>query len=314
MELIHGLHNLRPEHHGCVVVIGKFDGVHLGHRALLRLAREHADALGVPVTVVTFEPSPGEYFGRDQAPLRISTLFDKLSALEAEGVSRLLMARFDARIAQMQAGSFTREILAGKLGARAIIVGDDFRFGQGRDGDRELLERLGQDLGFRLLACPTVLVDGQRVSSTGLREALQVADLERAERLLGRPYRISGRVRHGLKLGRKLGMATANIALRKAMALRIGVYAVVGHFGDTALPGVASLGVRPTLGLERCLLETHLFGDPGSLYGTLLGVEFRQFLRAEVRFDSLDDLKLQMHRDADRARQLLATDPPSELP
>lgn len=304
MELIRGLHNLRPEHRGCVLSIGNYDGVHRGHQALLAKLREHSRRLGLPATVLVFEPTPREYFTPAEAPPRVVTLRDKLAALEAEGVARVVVVRFDARLAALSGAEFVQRVVIDGLGARALVVGDDFRFGARRSGDFALLQAMGAEHGFSAEQLDTLEVQGGRCSSTALRSLLAEARLDEAAQLLGRRYRICGPVRHGLKLGRQLDMPTANIALRRVPPLPLGVYAVRARIaGDTRTwTGVASLGVRPTLGLTRCLLETYLFGEPGSIYGRLLSVDFQRFLRPELRFDSLDALKLQMHRDAEDAR------------
>lgn len=306
MELIRNLLKLRPQQqHGCVVTVGKFDGVHLGHQALLAAAREQAQRAGLPTTVLSFDPSPRDFFCPDQALPRVSTLRDKLAALGRYGVDRLILARFDESIASIPPQEFIEEILVKRIGARAVIVGDDTRFGRKRAGDIHLIQSMAPMLGYVAAAVGTVYVDGERCSSSAVREALSVGDFVRTERFLGRPYVISGPVRRGLQLGRKLDMPTANIPVQKRLALPLGVYAVIGRSQGQSWKGVASLGVRPTLGLTQCLLETHLFGTPGDLYGRLLEVEFRAFLRPELKFDSIDALKHQMHEDAAEAQRRL---------
>lgn len=302
MELIRGFHNLQPRHRGCVLAIGNFDGVHLGHQALISRLREHSAALKVPVAVQVFEPTPREFFDPAKAPGRIATFRGKLAALETAGVDRVLCARFDRRLAQMPAAQFVEEMLHRRLGVRALVVGADFRFGAGRGGDFALLQEQGRRLGFITEAAATVMSAGERVSSTAIREALEVPDLDRAARLLGRPYTLSGRVRKGLQLGRKLDMPTANIALHRRPALRFGIYAVEAVCGSRRWQGVANVGVRPTLANSACLLEAHLFGEVGDIYGAVLQVSFGKFLRPEQRFDSLDLLRAQMHADAQQAR------------
>lgn len=304
MELIRGLHNLTPGHRGCVLSIGNYDGVHRGHQALLARLRELARQHGLPATVMVFEPTPREYFAPADAPPRVLTLRDKLAALEAQGVQRVVIARFDTRLAGLTGTEFIAQVIAGRLGARAVVVGDDFRFGARRSGDFALLAAEGPRHGYEAVQLGTLEVEGGRCSSTALRSLLAEARLDEAAQLLGRHYTICGPVRHGLKLGRQLGMPTANIALRRPPPLPLGVYAVRARVAGDARPwtGVASLGVRPTLGLTRCLLETYLFGEPGDLYGRPLAVDFERYLRPELRFDSLDALKIQMHRDADEAR------------
>jgi riboflavin kinase / FMN adenylyltransferase len=305
MRLIRGQHNLRSGDRGCVLSIGNFDGVHRGHQALLALARGHADRLGLPLALLTFDPTPREFFTPAQAPPRVATLHDKLGDLARHGVDRVLLQRFDARFAALTPEAFVHDLLGQRLGVRLLVVGDDFRFGQARAGDVEFLRRTGPTAGFELAALPTVEEGAQRCSSTRLRAALAAADLDQAARLLGHPYRLSGRVRRGLQLGRTLAMPTANLPLRHPPALRLGVYAVEGELDGRRLPGVANLGVRPTLGHTPCLLETHFFEPPGELYGRCLRVRFHRFLRPEQRFDSLDALAAQMQRDKLVARACL---------
>ena len=304
MELIRGFHNLREQHRGCVLSIGNYDGVHRGHRALLARLRALSEQHGQPAVVQIFEPTPREFFAAEQAPGRVQCLRDKLQSLAEQKVDRVICARFGAGLAKLDAERFVRECLVERLGVRAIVIGDDFRFGAGRGGDLALLQRLGQQHGFTAESLDTVAEGAERISSSAVREALDQADLEVAENLLGRPYEISGRVRNGRKLGRELGMPTANIVLRRPMAIRYGVYAVTAQVEAEAQvwPAVANIGVRPSIdGPVRRLLETHILGAPGDLYGRYLRVQFRQFIRAEQRFESLDALREQMQADRLRA-------------
>lgn len=304
MELIRNLLTLRAQR-GCAVTVGKFDGVHLGHQALLTTLRDQAQRLGLPTTVLSFDPSPRDFFCPNEAPPRVSTLRDKLAALSHYGVDRLILARFDAAVASIPPQEFIEEILVQRIGARAVIVGDDTRFGRKRAGDIHLIQSMASQMGYVAAAVGTVCIDGERCSSSAVREALSSGDFARTERLLGRPYVITGRVRRGLQLGAKLDMPTANIPIQKRLALPLGVYAVIGRCEGRNWNGVASLGVRPTLGLTQCLLETHLFGTPGDLYGRLLEVEFRSYLRPELKFESIDALKQKMHEDAAEAQRRL---------
>lgn len=305
MELIRGLHNLASSHRGCVVSIGNFDGLHLGHQALiarlLALSKEH----GLPSTVMVFEPTPREFFAPQSAPPRISGFRGKIRLLQRAGVDRVLLLRFDRRLAALGAEDFVQRILVEGLGARAVVVGDDFRFGHKRGGDVTLLQRLGREGGFSVDGPGCVMVDGQRCSSTALRQALALPELELAERLLGRRYRVFGRVRHGLQLGRKLGMPTANLVMRHNPALAHGVYAVKVFWPERpqGAPAVASLGVRPTLGMTACLLEAHVFGGTLALYGVELEIEPWRYLRPQLRFDSLDALAAQMQADGEQAKR-----------
>lgn len=305
IELIRGLHNLRPRHRGCVLTVGKFDGLHRGHQVLLDRTVASANAAGLPSVVMSFDPSPREFFCPKNAQPRISTLRDKLLALQQHGIDRLLLVRFDQCIADMPAPAFLERILLDKLGIRGLIVGDDLRFGRGRAGDIRYLQSRADELGYAVEPINTVTVEDERASSSALREALSRCDFSRAESLLGHPYRITGRVRRGLQLGRQLDMPTANIPIRKRLALPLGIYAVRARTASQCWNGVANLGIRPTLGLTQCLLETHVFDAQPDLYGQVLEVSFHHHLRPELRFDSLDALKQQMHRDAAEARRLL---------
>lgn len=308
MQLIRGLHNLRVAPDGCVLTIGNFDGVHLGHRALLDTAIAAAAERGVPTALLTFEPTPREFFSPASAPPRVYTLRDKLAALSEAGLGRAVVGRFDRHLAGLSADGFIDELLIRRLNVRAVVVGDDFRFGANRCGDFDLLARRGRGAGFSVLPCGPVHVQGLRCSSTRVREQLAMPDFGAVAALLGRPYTIRGIVRGGLQLGRRLGMPTANLHFRRPMALRHGVYAVSTRVGLDEWLGVASLGVRPTLGMSQCLLETHVFGEPGSLYGKEMVVEFRAFLRPQLKFDSLDALSEQMRADADLAKAILRGD------
>ncbi len=309
MEIIRGQHNLRDQHRGCVLTIGNFDGVHRGHQALIAQARQRARALGLPLAVLSFEPTPREFFSPDSVAGRVATFRSRIELLSAQGVDRLILQRFDKKFSAYDPTAFVEELLVGKLGVRALVIGDDFRFGARRGGGIELLRELGKKHGYTIENLDTIALDGCRCSSTSLRAALAEADVKLAAAILGRPYTLRGRIRRGLQLGRKLGMPTTNINLHRKLALKQGIYAVRAKVGGRDWQGVASLGVRPTLGLTRCLLETHLFGEPGELYGHTMEVEFCRYLRPELKFDSLDALSAQMQRDADDARAFFASNP-----
>jgi len=258
--------------------------------------------------VLTFEPTPREYFAPAQAPRRVLTLRDKIDALASYGVQRVVVARFDARLAQLSAEAFISEVIVRDFGAKVLVIGDDFRFGAQRRGDFALLQQQAGAGGYQLVQAPTLTHAGERVSSTALRAALAAGELEPARKMLGRRYAISGHVAHGKKLARELGMPTANLPLKRLPPLPFGVYAIRAHvpgrFNGAA--GIASLGVRPAVGGTPCLLEAHLFGVQPDLYGAELKVEFLRFEREERNFASLDALKKQMHIDADRVRTFFA--------
>ncbi|MDD2050230.1 bifunctional riboflavin kinase/FAD synthetase [Pseudomonas putida] len=303
MQLVRGLHNLRPQHRGCVATIGNFDGVHRGHQAILARLRERAVELGVPSCVVIFEPQPREYFAPDTAPARLARLRDKVALLAAEGVDRVLCLAFNQRLSKLSAAEFVDTILVDGLGVKHLEVGDDFRFGCDRVGDFEFLQQAGLSQGFTVEAAQTVELDGLRVSSTQVRQALANADFALAERLLGRPYRISGRVLHGQKLARQLGTPTANIQLKRRRVPLSGVYLVSVELDGKAWPGVANIGVRPTVsGDGSAHLEVHLLDYAGDLYGRRLTVEFHHKLREEQRFASLEALKSAIDADIAAAR------------
>ena len=304
MELIRGLANLRPVHQGCVATIGNFDGVHLGHQAVLGQLSEQAARMHVPSVIVMFEPQPLEYFTPDKAPPRLTRFREKFEALRRLNIDRLLCLPFHRALAQMPAQEFIQRVLLKGLGIKYLVVGDDFRFGRGREGDFAMLQAAGQQFDFQVVNMHTFNIDGQRVSSTRLRQALQAGDLAMAERLLGRCYRMSGRVAHGDKLGRQLGYPTANLHLqRKATPLHgIFVVEVFGIAGEP-LPGVASLGTRPTVDGKKTLLEVYLFDFDRDIYGQHLQVSFLHKLRDEARFATLDALKQQIARDVADAQQ-----------
>ena len=306
MELIRGYHNLRPRHRGCVATIGNFDGVHLGHQTVIGQLAEKASELRLPTVVVLFEPQPQEFFQPADAPARLMRLRDKFMALKCYSVDRVLCLRFGARLADMPAEDFIRTILAEGLGVRYLVVGDDFRFGRRRAGNFGMLQKAGAQYGFAVAPMHTFSVDGVRVSSTRIREALAAGDLGGAARLLGRGFRMSGRVAHGDKRGRTIGVPTANIHLHRKVAPVRGVY-VVEMFGvsDGPVAGVANVGTRPTVEGTRTLLEVHLLDFDGDIYGRQVSVEFLHKLRDERRFASFDELKARIDQDIGEARTWL---------
>ncbi|HZF14401.1 MAG TPA: bifunctional riboflavin kinase/FAD synthetase [Steroidobacteraceae bacterium] len=306
MELIRGLHNLRARHHGCVATIGTFDGVHLGHQDILRRVCGHASRLGVPSTLVSFEPMPREFLDPANAPPRLTRLRDKCAILEWRGLDRFLVLRFDSKLQAMTGLEFVVDLLIARLGAQQVVIGHDFRFGAGGATTGATLERSGSQLGFAVEIVAPVMVLGERVSSTNVRAALARGDLEAAERLLGRRYQATGRVVRGEQLGRKLGFATANLKLRRSFPLW-GIFAVrAAREGGPLQPGVASVGTRPTVNGKEPVLEVHLFDFAGEFYGEHLRVEFVRKLREERRFPSLEDMVVQMHEDARQAKAALA--------
>lgn len=304
MELIRGLHNLRPRHLGCVATVGNFDGVHLGHQAVIGQLAERAAELRLPSVVMLFEPHPQEYFRPQEAPARLMRLREKLQALKRYAVDRVLCVRFDGRFASLEAEEFIDRVLVGGLGVRYLVVGDDFRFGARRRGDFAMLKRAGERHGFQVVNMHAFKVDGERVSSTRIRAALAAADLETAEKLLGRRYRMSGRVAHGRKLGRALGIPTANIHLHRPNSPLRGIF-VVEMYGleGEPLPGVANIGTRPTVDGTDVILEVHLLDFDRGIYGAHVSVEFLQKLRDEKRFDSIEAMRVEILNDIARARR-----------
>lgn len=308
MELIRGLHNLRPHHRGCVATIGNFDGVHLGHQAVLGQLAERAAEAGLPTAVIIFEPQPGEYFARDAVPPRLSRLREKIQALRRFSVTRVVCLRFDRALAEMPAEAFIRRLLVEGLDVRYLVVGDDFRFGHQRRGDFMMLREAGAEYDFTVAAMHSFKVDGKRVSSTAIREALLRDDLAAAERMLGRPYRMCGRVVHGDERGRTIGFPTANIHLHRRSAAVNGVYAVeVFGLEREPLAGVANVGTRPTVDGRSSRLEVHLLDYDRDLYGRYLHIDFLYKLRPERRFETLEELMAQIRQDAAEARAFHAT-------
>lgn len=302
MQILRGLR--APDSVPVALTIGNFDGVHLGHQALLRQLRDQAAQRGVPTAVLTFEPHPREFFAPQQAPTRLTSLREKLELFRALGVDRVHVCRFDAAFARMEAPAFIHA-LRDVLHAEYVLIGDDFRFGSARSGDFALMQRIGAGRGFAVAAVESVLFDGVRVSSTAIRTALAAGDLRTARDYLGRPYSISGRVVHGDGMGRKLGFPTANVQMKHNRPPLSGVFVVEAHSdGLGVLQGVASLGVRPTLKQDaQYVLEVHLFEFAQHIYGRHLRVEFLHKLRDEMKYPDLDTLVRQIGLDVEHARR-----------
>jgi riboflavin kinase/FMN adenylyltransferase len=324
MQVFRGIGGLRGARAagGHAVTIGNFDGVHRGHQAMLALLVNEARHRGVPACVLTFEPHPRDFFavraGRPEAaPTRIATLRDKLAEIERCGIDRVVVMRFDERLAAMPPQAFVDEVLVSGLGARYVLVGDDFTFGAGRGGSYATLDAAGSAAGFDVARMMSYEVHGLRVSSSAVREALAAGDMVRAETLLGRPYAISGRALHGRKLGRELGFPTLNVRFGHPRPAASGIFAVRVHgLAPVPLPGVASLGVRPTVeDGGRVLLETHCFRWPDGLgaeggYRRLLRVELLHKLHDERRYPSLEALREGIAADTEAAREWLAARAP----
>jgi riboflavin kinase/FMN adenylyltransferase len=289
------------------VTIGNFDGIHLGHQAMLARLTARAASVGAAPTVLTFEPHPREIFTPAAAPTRLTSLREKLEILRGLNVAHVHVCRFTKAFAALSAEDFVRRILVEGLKARYVLVGDDFRFGARRAGDFALLQRMGKEFGFEAEALHTVETAGQRASSTAVRDALAAGDMATAAQMLGRPYSISGRVVGGDKLGRKIGYPTANIQLKHNRPPVKGIFAVhVQGLEQPDWPGVASLGTRPTVHTNgRPTLEVHLFNFDRSVYRKHLRVEFLHKLRDEAKFPSMEALIAQIDLDAKQARELL---------
>jgi riboflavin kinase/FMN adenylyltransferase len=303
MRVFRGLPGSADAH--VALTIGNFDGVHRGHQAMLSRLIEAAEDLALPPTVMTFDPHPREFFAPASAPPRLSSLRSKLNCFAELGVERTYIIRFDSRFAARTPQEFVDDVLVARLGARWVLVGEDFRFGRGRAGDVETLRSLARS--FSVEAMRNLVVGGERASSSAVREALVEADFDRAATMLGRPYTIEGRVAHGAKLGRNLGFPTANIRLRRRPPFT-GIYAVRVHgLGPSPRNGVASLGVRPTIahGGEP-LLEVYLFEFSADIYGHLIDVEFLHKIRDEARYPDLHSLTRQIRHDVERAQSFFA--------
>jgi riboflavin kinase/FMN adenylyltransferase len=289
-----------------VVAIGAFDGVHLGHRAILRELVSRGKARGLPAAVVSFEPMPREFFAPANPPARLTRFREKFELLNSLAIDELVCARFGS-VRDMTPEVFVSEFLVEGLAARHVVVGDDFHYAAGRSGDLDTLKRAGAELGFGVTVVPGVHWQGQRISSTAVRLALRAGDLETARGMLGRDYSMSGRVVRGLGLGRKLGYPTANVSLSRLQTPVDGIFAArVGGLAPRALDGVASVGTRPTVGGEKPLLEVHIFDFDRDIYGEHITVQFIERLREERKYSDLDSMVAQMHEDAYAARAALA--------
>ena len=313
MQLIRGLYNLRPEHRGSVLSIGNFDGLHLGHQAMLELLHQQAEKLATRSCLLSFEPLPHEYFNQKFGKAssgRLMNAREKLIALQQLRPElrphSLLLLRFSEQLASMTAGDFIQQVLIDALAIRGLVIGDDFCFGRGREGTIDTLKQAAVQHGFAISALPTQALDQSRVSSTRIREALQQDQLENAARMLGRSYEICGRVVHGEKRGRTIGFPTANIRLKRSASPLHGVYSVTMHTAEYgALPAIANLGARPTVSGTEIRLEVHIFDFNGDLYEQNVCVAFHHKIRDEQKFETLDALKQQIALDCETARKQL---------
>lgn len=300
---VRGLHNLREEHRGCVATIGSFDGVHHGHQKIIAQINERARYFGLPSVVTMFEPQPREYFSGEQAPARLMRLREKVDALLDAGVDRVVCLQFNRAMRSLTAQQFVDDLLIGGLGIKCLVIGDDFHFGCDRKGDFAMLEQAGAKHGFDVVSTQTIKADQQRVSSTRIRAELEAGRFASACALLGRPFRISGKVCFGQQLGSKLGIPTANVNLHRYRAPLSGVFAVEVLLNDECVQGVANVGLRPTVGdLLKPVLEVHLLDWSGDIYGQRIAVEFKKKLRDEQKFTTLDELVININQDIQTAR------------
>ena len=294
---------------GSVVTIGSYDGLHPGHRHLLDRVIAEATARNVPSIVMSFEPTPKEFFSADAPPARLMRFREKFDALQDHGVDLFYCPRFSEAMRSITADAFIRKVLVHGLNARHIVIGDDFHFARRREGSISELQRAAPALSYSIEQVPSVIVDGIRVSSTAVREALAGGNVARATALLGRPYRMSGRIVRGRRVGRELGYATANVDLRRRQSAVMGIYAVRVHgLPEGPVDGVASVGTRPTFDLTKPLLEVHLFDFDRDIYGEYIHVDFIEHLRDEEKFDTVEALVAQMRIDEQNARSALAAD------
>lgn len=302
MEIIHGLYSLQPRHKNCVLTIGNFDGVHHGHQLLLAHLVAKGRELGVPSLLLTFEPLPREFFAGSSVPARLTRFREKITLLQRTELDRVLCLPFNERTRRTSAEWVIDELLHNLLGIRYVVVGDDFRFGKDQVGDYDMLKKAGDHYGFGVSHLGTLTFEHERVSSSRIREVLAEGNFELAEKLLGHPYFIMGRVVYGRQLGRQLGSPTANIRLQRYRAALDGVYAVRVSGLDRTYEGIANIGVRPTVDGKEPLLEVHIFDFDRDIYGELLTVEFLHKIRDEQTFSGLDALKTQIQADIHTAK------------
>jgi riboflavin kinase/FMN adenylyltransferase len=305
MILLNGVASVPPSARGAVLAIGNFDGVHRGHQALLRAAREEAARLGAPAGVMLFEPHPREFFQPDKPHFRLTPLERKLALLAEFGLDLAVVLTFDAALAGLAAEDFIQRIVVAALAARHVVIGYDFRFGKGRAGDPETMRRAGEALGFGVTVVAQVGEAGEVFSSNAIRAELAQGDVAGAAQMLGHWWRLSGRVIGGFKRGAGLGFPTANLALAPGTALAHGIYAVRVHVDGNVYPAAAYLGTRPTFDDGAPMLEVFLFGFDGDLYGREIAVEFIDFVRADAKFASIETLKAQIAADCARAQAIL---------
>ena len=299
MELIRGLHNLK-QLSGCVLTIGNFDGVHIGHQELLKKLVAASKKQGLPSLVVSFSITPETFFGRPKA--RISSFRDKHLFLQSLGVDKHLLIKFNKAFSEISATDFINKVLVEKIGVRHCFIGDDFRFGKGRKGDFSMLKKASLEKKFTVEKISSVSINGHRVSSSKIRQLLTNGDFKTAETFLGRPFSISGKVANGEKLGRTIGFPTANIGIKRKLSPVLGVYSVLIEHMTKTYAGVCNVGKRPTLGGTKTLLEVFIFDFDEEIYGDYVTVVFKQKCRDEKKFNSFDELKKQIKKDVEKSR------------
>jgi len=306
MQLVRGIHNIQLQDHGCVLTIGNFDGVHLGHQQVIKALVSKAKALNCVAAVLVFEPQPQELFSPETAPARLCRLRDKYNLLAELGVQRLICVNFSAKFANQSAQHFIESLLVNKLGIKHLIVGDDFHFGKNRTGNFSMLRQAGKKFGFDVSDTASYKMADCRISSTAIRQALEQDDLASVKQMLGREYSIIGRVFHGDKRGRKLGFPTANVLLKRRVSPLSGVYAVMVKTNYGEFKGVANIGARPTVAGIRQQLEVNIFDFDKNLYGQCIEVIVKKKLRQIIKFDSLEALTTQIYQDSEQAKKVLA--------
>ena len=311
MQLIRSINNFPYEllENGCVLSIGAFDGLHLGHQCLLEHVIKQSKKSNLPSVVMSFEPTPGEFFSRDKPPARLMRFREKYQVLKNLGIDIFFCPRFDNKMQNIEADDFIRQLLIHRLNLKYLVIGDDFHFARKRSGNYEQLKKVKRLLEFEIKKIPSVIVNDERTSSTLVRGLLNQGNLLKASQFLGRPYQMSGRVITGKKLGRELGYPTANVNIHRLQSALMGIFAVRVHgLADKPLDAVASLGIRPTFYQgQKPLLEVHIFNFNKDIYGSYIDVDFISKIRNEIKFNSADELIDQMHKDARDAKNILST-------
>jgi len=309
MKLIRGLYNLRHPIPASAVTIGNFDGVHRGHQLVISQLKQVAGEASLPTVVIIFEPQPIEYFAPDKAPKRLARFREKIAYLKAQRIDYLLCLHFDHKLAAQSAENFVQQILVNSINTKHLVIGDDFHFGKNRQGNFQFLKDNCERFGFMVDETETLMINGERVSSTRIRESIQQGDFEKAAELLGRPYSLSGRIAHGQKLGRELGYPTINIKMGDKTLIVKGIFAVnVKGLDNRVLEGVASIGTRPTVNGVDTILEVYILDFDRDVYGYSVEVNFLHKIRNEEKFDSLEELAAHIAQDTKKAKAFFKRD------